>query len=284
MRQRLALLAFPAELGWVEEVAQAVAEEVEGEDAAGHGQGREKDEVGRFEEVGAGGVEHGAPGGGGGLDAEAEEAEGGFGEDGGGHADGGLDENGLQGVGQDGAREQAEVRGAERTGYLDEFSLADLRDLGADEAGVADPGRQGEREDEVRHGGAEKGDDGDGEQDAGQGEKGIAEIDGENGVKPAAVKAGEGAEDQTQGEGHGDDGGGDGERDAGAEDDAGEDVTAEFIGAEEVMRGGRQEPVGEIDPGGVLRGQPGGEQCQQKEACDEATAGGDERMRAHVPG
>ena len=118
----------------------------------------------------------------GGWDAEAEEAEGGFGEDGGGHPDGGLDEHGLEGVGKDRTCEQAEVRGAERASDLDELPFADLGDLGADEAGVADPGGQGEREDEVGHGGAEEGDDSDGEQDAGQGEKGVAQIDGEDGV------------------------------------------------------------------------------------------------------
>jgi hypothetical protein len=99
--------------------------------------------------VGAGVVEHGSPGGGGGLDAEAQEAEGGFGEDGCGHADGGLDEQGLEDVGEDVAEHEVEVGGAHGAGGLDVFALLDGEDLGADEAGVVDPAGEGEREDEV---------------------------------------------------------------------------------------------------------------------------------------
>lgn len=271
-------MSLPTALGGVEQVSQAVAEEIEGEDTGGDGEGREEDEVGRLEKMGAGGVEHGAPGGGGGLDAEAEEAEGGFGEDGGGHTDGGLDEDGLQGVGQDGAGEQAEVRGAEGAGCLDEFAFADCGDLRPDEAGVADPGRQGERKDEVRHGGTEEGDDGDGEQDARQGEKSIAEINGEDGIEPAAVEAGERAEDQTQAEGDGHDGGGHGERDAGAEDDAGEDVAAEFVCPEGVVPGGWDEAVREVNVRGVRGGEPRGKESEEDEEGDEDAAGGDQGL------
>ena len=73
------LEAFADAGAGVEVVAEAVADEIEGEDAESEGDGGEEHQVRGFEHVGAGVVEHGSPGGSGGLDAEAEEAEGGFG-------------------------------------------------------------------------------------------------------------------------------------------------------------------------------------------------------------
>ena len=174
----------------VEEVAEAVADEVEGEDAEGEGEGGEEHEVGGFEEVGAGVVEHGSPGWGGGLDAESEEAEGGFGEDGCGHTDGCLDEKGLEDVGKDVAEHEVEVGCAEGAGGLDILALFDAEDLSSDEAGVVDPTGESEGEDEVGERGAEEGDDGDGEKDSGEGEKGVPEVDVDDGVGEADVKAG----------------------------------------------------------------------------------------------
>ncbi len=65
------LKAFADAGARVEVVAEAIADEVEGEDAEGEGEGGKEHEVGRLEEVRAGVVEHGSPGGGGGLDTEA---------------------------------------------------------------------------------------------------------------------------------------------------------------------------------------------------------------------
>ena len=205
--------------------------------------------------MGAGVVEHSAPGGGGGLDAEAEEAEGGFGEDGGGHADGGLDEKGLEDVGQDVAAHEVEVGGTEGAGGLDVFALFDGEDLGADEAGVVDPAGEGKGEDEIEEAGPEEGDQGDGEQDSGEGEEGVGEVEIDDGVGEAAVEACEHAESYAEGEGEGDDGDGDGEGDAGAVEGAGEDVAAEFVGTEEVGGGGWEEAVEEVELGGVMRGE-----------------------------
>ncbi len=160
-------LPVPSSGAGVEEVAEAVADEVEGEYAEGEGEGGEEHEVGGLEEVGAGVVEHGTPGGGGGLDAEAEKAEGGFGKDGGSHADGGLDDEGLDNVGEDMAEHEVEVSGTEGAGGLDELALLDGEYLGADEAGVVDPTGEGEGEDEVQEAGAEEGDQGYGQENAG---------------------------------------------------------------------------------------------------------------------
>ena len=123
----------------VQVIAEGVADEVEGEDGEHDGECGEDDHVGRVEEVGAGVVEHGAPAGGRGGDAEAEEAERGLCEDGSGHPYGGLHDERLQDVGQDVAREDAGVGGAESSGGFDEFAFADSHHLCSDKARVAHP-------------------------------------------------------------------------------------------------------------------------------------------------
>ncbi len=150
--------------------------------------------------MGAGVVEHGSPGGGGRLNAEAEEAEGGFGEDGSGHANGGLHEEGLEDVREDMAEHEVEVGCAEGAGGLNVLALFDAEDLSADEACVVDPSGKGEGKDEVGEGGPQEGDDGDGEKDSGKGEEGVSEVDVDYGVGEAAVEAGEHAEGDAKGD------------------------------------------------------------------------------------
>src|SRR5262249_31753329 len=98
---------------WIEEVAQGVADEVERKHREHDGEGGEEDEVRGVEQVRAAVVEHGPPAGGGRDDAEPEEAHGGFGEDGPGHPDGALHDHRLNDVGQDVARDDAEIARAE---------------------------------------------------------------------------------------------------------------------------------------------------------------------------
>ncbi len=271
-----------ASQAWVEEVAEGVAEEVEGEDEEHDGEGGEEEEVGGVEEVGAGVVEHGSPAGCGWRDAEAEEAEGGFGEDGSGHADGGLDDEGLDDVGEDVACEEAEVGAAEGAARIDEFALFDGHDLGSDEAGVADPGGDGEGDDDIAEAGSEEGDEADGEEDAGEGEKGVADVDVEDGVGEAAVEAGERAGEDADEDGDGDDADGDEERDAGAEEDAREDVAAELVGAEGVVRAGGGEAVREVDLAGVGGGEQGSEDGGEGEEGEEEEADGGEWLGSDV--
>ena len=228
--------------------------------------------MGGVEEVGAGFVEHGTPAGGGGRDAEAEEAEGGFGENGSGHADGGLDDEGLEDVGQDVPGEEAKVGGAEGAGGFDEFALLDGHDLGADETGVTDPSGEREGEDEVAEAGADEGDEGDGEQDAGDGEEGVHGVDVEGDVGDAACVTGERADDEPEQEREGDDAESDGERDPGSEDAAGEDVATEFIGAEEMAGAGGKHAAAEVERGGVFAGEPGGEEGGDEEEGEQSIA------------
>ena len=184
--------------------------------------------------MGAGVVEHRSPGGGGGLDAKSEEAQGGFGEDGSCHTDGGLDEKGLDDVGQDVAEQEADVRGSERASGLDEFAFLHGHDLRTNEASVVDPSSKGEGEDEIRDARAEEGDYGDGKKDSGQGKEGVGEVDVDESVNPTTVEPGDHAEDEADQEREGDDGDSDGERDACTVDGSREDVATEFVGSEPV--------------------------------------------------
>jgi len=253
----------------VEAVAEGVAEEVKGEDAEHDGDSGEERHVGGVEEVGACVVEHGSPTGGGGRDAEAEEAEGGFCEDGAGHADGGLNDDGLQDVGEDVADEDAEGAGSECAGGLDVLAVSGAHDLGADKAGVADPTADGEGEDEVAETGAEEGDEGDGEEDSGEGEEGVHEVGGEEGVHEATAVSGDGADHQADGEGDGDDADGDEQGDTRAEEDAGEDVAAKFICTKEMRVGGGEQACGQVEGGGVCRGEMGGKDGDKGEGSEE---------------
>ncbi len=230
--------------------------------------------------MGAGVVEHGAPGGGGGLHAEAEEAERGFGEDGAGHADGGLHEHGLDDVGQDVVEHQAEIACAERARGLHEFALLHGHDLAADEARVVDPAGERERDDEVDEAGAEEGDDRDREQDSGQSEEGVGEVEVDERVGPALVKAGEAAEDAADDERGADDGDGDEQRDARAVEGAREDVAAELVGAEPVRVGGRKKALREVELGGVVRREQRGEDGAEREECQQGDTGCDHRVGA----
>jgi hypothetical protein len=264
----------------VEVVAEAVADEVKGEDAECDGSCRKEDEIGRFEEVGAGIVEHGSPRRGGRLHTEAEKAEGGFGEDGTSHADRGLNQHGLDDIGQDVVEHQAEIRRAERAGSLDELALLDGHDLRADEARVVDPVGERERNDEVRQAGAEEGDDGDGEKDARKRKEGVGEIDVDENVGPAFVKASERSEEKAGEKREGDDRHGDRERDAGTVERAREDVAAELIGAKPVGVRGREQALREVELCGVARGEERSEERDENEESKESDADEDHGLRA----
>ena len=126
------------------------------------------------------------------------------------------------------------VAGAEGAGSFDEFSLAHSQNLRADQAGIADPASEGQREDQVEDARSEKGDEGDGQQDSGERHEGVHHDDVQHAVGDAAVVAGDGAEDEAEGQRGSDDAAADQHGDPRAIDDAGEDVAAELVGAEPV--------------------------------------------------
>ena len=238
---------------WVEIVAQGVAYEVEGHDAKHYGDGGEKDEVGRIEEMRSPVVEHSSPACRGRWDAETEKAKCGFREHGRSHADGGLNDQWLQDVGKDVAAEDAEIRGSKGAGGFDEFARPDGHDLCADETSVADPSGEGESEDEIEEPGAKEGDKGNREQDPRESEESVRNVDIQEGVEPSAVEACQAAEDKASEQRNSYYGDGDDHGDAGTEDGAGKDVAAEFVGAKPVKGRGRKEAMAEIDVGWVAR-------------------------------
>src|SRR5581483_9500546 len=137
-----------------------------------------------------------------------------------------------------------------------------------------------EREDEVQQAGSEKGDEGDGEQDAGEGEEGVHHDDVDEAVDASAVVSGDGADDQAEQERGGDDARADQHGDARAVEDAGVDVAPEFVGAEPVRGGWALKAVGQADGGGIVAREQRREQRAGDEDRDHHDAGGGERVGA----
>ena len=156
---------------YVEAIAQAISEEVQAEDGHHDGEPREDREMGRHQDEGPAVVQHRAPGRGGRLRAEAEEAERGLGDDRARHAEGGLHEERRGEQRQQVAQQNAAIGYAEGVGRLDELALAQAPDLAACQACVARPTDQAEGEDDVPEARSEDAGERDREQEAGEGEK-----------------------------------------------------------------------------------------------------------------
>lgn len=252
----------------IHEVAERVADEVERK----HGQhdrgSREEHEMRRAEEVSAAVVEHGAPACGGRRNTESEKAHGGFSKDGASHPDCGLHDYRLNDVGKNVAREDTPVGGAESARGFDELALLDGQHLGADQAGVADPSADAERDDQIEDARAEKGHEGDGDENSGKRKECVHHDDVEETVGIAAVIAGDGAEDQAEKERSGDHAAAYEHGDASAVDGAGEDVAAELVGAEPVGGAWRLQAAGQVNVAGVLGRDPGGEDGKNGENDD----------------
>ena len=186
------------------------------------------------EQMGPAIVEHGSPTRGGGRHAQAEEAHGGFGEDGSSHADRGLDDHGLNNVRQNVADDDAQVARSESARGLDEFAFAGGEDLSADQARVAHPSTEREREYKIEDARAAECDEGNGQQDTRKRQEGVHQHDVDEAVDDASVVAGDGTDDEAEGERHGHNATSDKHGDARAVDRTGENVAAKFVGAEPV--------------------------------------------------
>ena len=159
--------------------------------------------------------------------------------------------------------------------------LADGEGLGAGEAGVGRPGGDRDGDDRVVDAGAQRGDEGQGQDQAREGEEDVGDPH-QDGVEPAAGIACEGADQEADRADDDRDQGDDGERDARAPDDAGVDVAAELVGAEPVGGRGRLQALGEVLGDGRLRGEPGGEGGDQDQQQDDGEA--DQRHRVGAEG
>src|SRR6266851_3027409 len=82
----------------IEEIAQRIADEIEGKHSQHHGERWEKHKLRSVEQVGAAIVEHGSPTGGGGSYTQTQKTHGGFSENGARHADRCLHNYGLNNV------------------------------------------------------------------------------------------------------------------------------------------------------------------------------------------
>lgn len=262
----------------IEIVSQAVADEIEGEDAERECDGREEHQVGRLKEVRTGIVEHGSPGRSGGLDTEAEKAQRGFGEYRSGHPYSGLYQEGLQNVGQDVAKHQMQIAGTQRSSRLNVFALLYAEHLGSHQACVVDPSGKSEGKDEVREAGSEKRDDGDREKDSRKSKEGVSEIDVDDRIGEASVESGQHAEGNAQGKGERDDGGGYDERDSRSIERSRKYVAAKFIGAKPVGGRGGKKPCTEVQMRRVVGGQPGSEEGAKQKECEHQAAGKSEAM------
>ena len=217
----------------VEGVADAVAEEHEGEDEEHDGEAWEECEVGVVEEyVAVVFLHHGAPRGHGGLHADAEEAEACFEEYGAGEVGGGDDDDGACDVGQYVAEDDAEGAVAEGSGGFDVFFFFDAVDLSAHHAGDVDPHGESHGDEDLPEAFAEGEGDGDDEEDGGDGPDDVDEP-GDEVVGPAAVVGRQGTEGDADEQGDEDGDEAYGEADAAADDDHAEDVAAAAVGAEE---------------------------------------------------
>jgi len=115
----------------VERVAQAVAEQVEGQHGNHNRQAGIKDEVRRTENLVALRAEHRAPFGRRRLGAQAEEGKRGGVEDGGGNAERALHNQRGERVGQDASEKDLKIAAAQGTGGRDEIHFAHRKDAGA---------------------------------------------------------------------------------------------------------------------------------------------------------
>ncbi len=95
-------------------------------------------------------------------------------------------------------RENTEVARPERARGFDKLALTHGQHLRAHQSRIADPSADGKREHQVEQAGPEKGNKGDGQQDAGQCQKSVHHKDVQHGVEYAAVKTGEAAEDEAE--------------------------------------------------------------------------------------
>ena len=128
--------------------------------------------------------------------------------------------------------------------------------------------------------GTKEGGKGDGQQDAGQGQKGVHGEGGESDVDPAAKVAGQAAYGEAQSQRDGDDGDGDGQRKARAEQQAGEGVAAEFVGSGPVSGAGAFETVWQVDGGGIGGREPGRGQSANDKKREQQGANHGQRLSA----
>ncbi len=229
-------------------------------------------------------VEHRSPTGRGRGHAESQKAHGGFCENCSRHADGGLHDHRLNNIWQDMADDNSQIACAEGAGGFDEFALTRGEDLSAHQTRVANPASERESENKIEDAGTTECDERNGQQNSRERQERIHEDDIDEAVDASSVITGNGADDEAEDKRSEYDAAPDEHGNASTEDDAGENVAAEFVGAEPVRAGWRVESCGEIDGGGILRRDPGSEEREDYKDDDEHDAGCGQRIMARISG
>src|SRR5918998_1798211 len=216
----------------VQGVAEAVSDEVDGEDAQGDGYAGEDDGVltgDEDAEAAAKGVgEHRAPLGRRSAGAEAQEGEGGHVQDGRGQGEGGLHDQGRQTVREHAGEDDLGVARPQSALGLDVVSFPHRDDRRAHDPRHLRHEHDPDGEHRVRQARAEDRDDDDGEQDAREGQDDVHDSH-QHRVQPAAEVPGRYPDYGPDGRRYRDCGEASGQRDPGAVDHEGEDVPAPLV-------------------------------------------------------
>src|SRR6266851_6384601 len=175
----------------------------------------------RIEEMGAAIIQHGAPACRRRRDAESQKAHGGFGENRSRHAYRGLHDHRLNDVWQNVADDDAKIAGPESAGSFDEFTLACGENLAADQASIAYPSSERERENQIEDARTAERDERNREQNSRERQECIHQDDVDEAVDASAVIAGDRADDESESEGREHDATSNQHRDARAVDNAG---------------------------------------------------------------
>ena len=230
------------------------------------------------------------------LDAHAEERQRRLEQDVGRDQQGGVDDQRREEVRQDLAHDDPPVRGAQRAGRLDELLLAQGQDLAAHDA--RDVGPVDDRDDHDDDGEAGLDEAVEAALRAGAGRRqaeaeeqdreGQHHVDGarQQRVDPAAVEAGQQADDRADEDGDAGRDQGHLERDAGAVDRAREDVAAEAVDAERMLggrAGRRAEDVERLRALHARAGRAGDLDDQRREDRDEDQQHDEARARPWRP-
>src|SRR5581483_5429900 len=229
----------------VEQVAEAVAEELEAEDGRGEREPGEDRQMRRDEQEWSSLLDHRAPRWQRRWRPEAEERKARLGDDRARHAEGRLDDERRCGEGKQVTCEDPEGAAAEPLRGLDELAPAKRRDLGAREARVPRPAERTQRDDDVPHARPEDRRERDREEQSRKREEDVDQPR-QRLVDPAAAVARERAEEGADDERDHDGRGADRERYASAVEDPRRDVAPEAVLAEPVSGRRGTQPLREL--------------------------------------
>ena len=143
-------------------------------------------------------IEHGSPTGSRGSHTQTEKAHGSFGENGARHSNRSLHDHGLNNVGKNMADDHAQIACTKGSRSFDKFPFACGEDLRADQAGVAHPSSERERQDKIENPWPTEGNEGDSEQNSRERKKRIHHYNVEETIDVSAVVAGDRSDDQAE--------------------------------------------------------------------------------------